>query len=156
MLWDFFQKGTFGLLFFAVVRFSPPSQETEAVKRKAEAKNNSPDSQEPTFDVWLRPRAKPEAALWIFEFFVVHTQFEKTKPIFVRCKWRNPHKSNDLRKFYRVEVDKKQSQSKPILWFRVQRSRFRIKFRKGDLKKQSQFAGRLKWRKDLIERNLWQ
>ncbi len=39
MLWAFFQKGTFGLLFFAVVRFSPPSQETEAVKRKAEAKN---------------------------------------------------------------------------------------------------------------------
>jgi hypothetical protein len=36
-------------LFFAVVRFSPPSQEDEAVKRKAEAKNNSPDSQEPTF-----------------------------------------------------------------------------------------------------------
>jgi hypothetical protein len=37
-------------LFFAVVRFSPPSQENEAVKRKAEAKNNSPDSQEPTFN----------------------------------------------------------------------------------------------------------
>jgi len=37
-------------LFFAVVRFSPPSQETEAAKRKAEAKNNSPDSQEPIFN----------------------------------------------------------------------------------------------------------
>jgi len=37
-------------LFFAVVRFSPPSQETEAVKRKAKAKNNSPDLQEPIFN----------------------------------------------------------------------------------------------------------
>ena len=46
-----FQKGTFGLLFFAVVRFSPPSQENEAVKRKAEAKNNSPDLQEPTLNL---------------------------------------------------------------------------------------------------------
>ncbi|MHC4565223.1 MAG: hypothetical protein ACYTE3_05620, partial [Planctomycetota bacterium] len=42
-------------LFFAVVRFSPPSQKDEASKRKAEAKNNSPDSQEPTFHFWLRP-----------------------------------------------------------------------------------------------------
>ena len=58
-------------MFFAVVRFSPPSQENEAVKRKAEAKNNSPDSQEPIFDVWLRPRAKPEAALGFFVSFVV-------------------------------------------------------------------------------------
>jgi hypothetical protein len=67
-----FSKRNFWLLFFAVVRFSPPSQETEAAKRKAEAKNNSPDSQEPTFDVWLRPRAKPEAALGIFVLFAVH------------------------------------------------------------------------------------
>ncbi|OHB65563.1 MAG: hypothetical protein A2168_06950 [Planctomycetes bacterium RBG_13_50_24] len=50
-------------MFFAVVRFSPPSQETEAAKRKAKAKNNSPDSQEPIFNFWLRPRAKPEAVL---------------------------------------------------------------------------------------------
>jgi hypothetical protein len=34
-----FSKRNFWLLFFAVVRFSPPSQEIEAVKRKAEAKN---------------------------------------------------------------------------------------------------------------------
>ena len=46
----FFSERYFWLLFFAVVRFSPPSQETEAVKRKAEAKNNSPDLQEPTFN----------------------------------------------------------------------------------------------------------
>jgi len=51
VLWDFFQKGTFCLLFFAVVRFSPPSPKAEAVKRKAEAKNNSPDLQEPTFNI---------------------------------------------------------------------------------------------------------
>jgi len=46
-------------LFFAVVRFSPPSQETEAVKRKAKAKNNSTDSQEPTFNLLVA--AKGEA-----------------------------------------------------------------------------------------------
>ena len=69
-------------MFFAVVRFSPPSQETEAVKRKAEAKNNSPDSQEPIFDVWLRPRAKPEAALCSFV-----VQFEKTNPMLKWEKW---------------------------------------------------------------------
>jgi len=46
-------------LFFAVVRFSLPSQETEAVRRKAEAKNNSPDPQEPTFNLLVA--AKSEA-----------------------------------------------------------------------------------------------
>ena len=46
-------------MFFAVVRFSPPSQEIEAVKRKAEAKNNSPDSQEPTLNLLVA--AKGEA-----------------------------------------------------------------------------------------------
>jgi len=54
-----FSKRNFRLLFFAVVRFSPPSQETEAVKRKAEAKNNSPDLQEPTFNYLVA--AKGEA-----------------------------------------------------------------------------------------------
>ena len=49
----------FGLLFFAVVRFSPPSQETEAAKRKAKAKNNSPDPQEPIFNLLVA--AKGEA-----------------------------------------------------------------------------------------------
>jgi hypothetical protein len=49
MLRDFCLKGTFGLLFFAVVRFSPPSQEDEVVRRKAKAKNNSPESQESIF-----------------------------------------------------------------------------------------------------------
>jgi hypothetical protein len=58
----FFSKRNFRLLFFAVVRFSPPSQETEAVKRKAEVKNNSPDLQEPTFNLLVAARAKPEAA----------------------------------------------------------------------------------------------
>jgi len=54
----------FGLLFFAVVRFSPPSQEDEAAKRKAKAKNNSPDSPEPTFIGFGCGRwAKPKAAL---------------------------------------------------------------------------------------------
>jgi hypothetical protein len=52
-------------LFFAVVRFSPPSQETEAAKRKAQVKNNSPDSHEPTFTFWLRlSEAKPRHALY--------------------------------------------------------------------------------------------
>jgi len=46
-------------LFFAVVRFSPPSPKAEAVKRKAEAKNNSPDLQEPTFNLLVA--AKGEA-----------------------------------------------------------------------------------------------
>ena len=59
VLWDFFQKGTFGLLFFAVVRFSPSSPKAEAVKRKAEAKNNPPDLQEPTFNLLVA--AKGEA-----------------------------------------------------------------------------------------------
>ena len=39
----------------------------EAVKRKAQAKNNSPDSQEPTFTFWLRrSEAKPrwEESKW--------------------------------------------------------------------------------------------
>ena len=56
----FFKKELLGFC------FSPPSPKAEAVKRKAEAKNNSPDPQEPIFDVWLRPRAKPEAALGFF------------------------------------------------------------------------------------------
>ena len=55
----FFSERYFWLLFFAVVRFSPPSQETEAVKRKAEAKNNSPDPQEPIFNFLVA--AKGEA-----------------------------------------------------------------------------------------------
>jgi len=60
MLWDFFQKGTFGLLFFAVVRFSPPSQENEAVKRKAEAKNIRRICKSRSLIFWLRPsEAKP-------------------------------------------------------------------------------------------------
>jgi hypothetical protein len=37
-------------LFFAVVRFLPPSQEDEVAKRKAQEKNHSPDSQEPIFN----------------------------------------------------------------------------------------------------------
>jgi hypothetical protein len=55
----FFSKRNFRLLFFAVVRFSPPSPKAEAVKRKAEAKNNSPDLQEPTFNLLVA--AKGEA-----------------------------------------------------------------------------------------------
>ena len=58
----FFKKRTFGLLFFAVVRFSPPSQETEAVKRKAEAKNIRRIRKSRSLIFWLRPSAKPEAA----------------------------------------------------------------------------------------------
>ena len=78
MLEGFYLKGTFGLLFFAVVRFSPPSQEDEAVKRKAKARNNSPDSQEPTFNSfgcgrWAKPEAAPRP-LWLI-------RNEKTKPI---------------------------------------------------------------------------
>ena len=46
-------------MFFAVVRFSPPSQETEVAKRNAKAKNNSPDSQEPIFNFLVA--AKGEA-----------------------------------------------------------------------------------------------
>jgi len=41
--------------------FSPPSQENEAVKRKAKAKNNSPDLQEPILNILVaakRSRAK--------------------------------------------------------------------------------------------------
>ena len=49
-------------MFFAVVRFSPPSQETEAAKRKAKAKNNSPDSQEPIFK-FLVAAEQSEASL---------------------------------------------------------------------------------------------
>jgi len=47
-------------LFFAVVRFSPPSQETEAVKKKAEAKNNSPDSQEPILNILVAAKGKDQ------------------------------------------------------------------------------------------------
>jgi hypothetical protein len=54
-----FSKRNFRLLFFAVVRFSPPSPKAEAVKRKAKAKNNSPDPQEPTFNFLVA--AKGEA-----------------------------------------------------------------------------------------------
>jgi len=57
VLWDFIQKGTFGLLFFAVVRFSPPSPKAEAVKRKAEAKNNPPD------------QARGRAKLFVVRYF---------------------------------------------------------------------------------------
>jgi len=58
VLWDFIQKGTFGLLFFAVVCFSPPSPKAEAVKKKAEAKNNSPDSQEPIFNFLVAAKGR--------------------------------------------------------------------------------------------------
>jgi len=54
-----YHEGSFGLLFFAVVRFSPPSRENEATKRKAKAKNNSPDLQEPTLNFLVA--AKGEA-----------------------------------------------------------------------------------------------
>jgi hypothetical protein len=54
-----FSKRNFRLLFFAVVRFSPPSPKAEAVKRKAEAKNNSTDLIEPTFNLLVA--AKGEA-----------------------------------------------------------------------------------------------
>ena len=55
-------------MFFAVVRFSPPSQETEAVKRKAEAKNNSPDLQEPTFNLLVAAKGEARGCA---RFFVV-------------------------------------------------------------------------------------
>ncbi len=45
-------------MFFAVVRFSPPSQETEAAKRKAKAKNNSPDPQEPIFNLLVAAKGR--------------------------------------------------------------------------------------------------
>jgi len=45
-------------LFFAVVCFSPPSQETEAAKRKAEAKKHSPDSQEPFFNLLVASKGR--------------------------------------------------------------------------------------------------
>jgi hypothetical protein len=53
----------FRLLFFAVVRFSPPSLKAEAAKRKAEAKNIRRIRKSRSLIFWLRPRAKPEAAL---------------------------------------------------------------------------------------------
>jgi hypothetical protein len=61
-------------LFFAVVRFAPPSQENEAVKRKAEAKVNSPDSQEPTFHFWLRPIGEARGRAGALRAFVVSTK----------------------------------------------------------------------------------
>ena len=66
-------------MFFAVVRFSPPSPKAEAVKRKAEAKNNSPDLQEPTFNL-LVAAERSEAALG--EFVVnlkKQSQFSKSQ-----------------------------------------------------------------------------
>ena len=66
MLWGFFQKRTFGLLFFAVVRFSPPSQETEAAKRKAKAKNNSPDPQEPIYNLLVAAKGEARCRAKIF------------------------------------------------------------------------------------------
>ncbi len=45
-------------MFFAVVRFSSPSQETEAAKRKAKAKNNSPDPQEPIFNLLVAAKGR--------------------------------------------------------------------------------------------------
>jgi hypothetical protein len=45
-------------LFFAVVRFSPPSQETEAVKRKAEAKNIRRIRKSRSLIFWLRPKGE--------------------------------------------------------------------------------------------------
>jgi hypothetical protein len=59
-------------LFFAVVRFSPPSPKAEAVKRKAEAKNIRRIRKSRSLIFWLRPRAKPEAALWFSVPFVVN------------------------------------------------------------------------------------
>jgi hypothetical protein len=56
----FFQKRTFGLLFFAVVRFSPPSQETEAAKRKAEAKNIRRIRKSRSLIFWLRPMGEAQ------------------------------------------------------------------------------------------------
>ena len=56
-----FSKRNFRLLFFAVVRFSPPSPKAEAVKRKAKAKNNSPDSQEPILNILVAAK-RSEAA----------------------------------------------------------------------------------------------
>jgi hypothetical protein len=62
MLQDFIRKGTSGLLFFAIVRFLPTSQETKAVKRKAKAKNIRRICKSRPSIFWLRPSAKPEAA----------------------------------------------------------------------------------------------
>jgi len=53
-LYNFFQKATFGFLFFAVVRFSPPSQEGEAAKRKAEAENIRRIRKSRPLTFWLR------------------------------------------------------------------------------------------------------
>ena len=67
ILWDFFQKGTFGLLFFAVIRFSPPSPKAEAVKRKAKAKNIRRIRKSRSLIFWLRlSEAKPrQVNSWI-------------------------------------------------------------------------------------------
>jgi len=68
-----FSKSNFWLLFFAVVRFSPPSQETEAAKRKAKAKNIRRIRKSRTLIFWLRlSEAKPRCVIrgWIFCFFV--------------------------------------------------------------------------------------
>ena len=74
-----FSKRNFWSFVFAVVRFSPPSQETEAAKRKAKAKNNSPDPQELILNLLFaaeRSDAAPSKSV------SNRTQFEKTNPIF--------------------------------------------------------------------------
>jgi len=52
------------------------------VKRKAEAKNNSPDLQEPTFNLLVAAKGEARGRAVIFVLFVVYSLFEKTKPIY--------------------------------------------------------------------------
>ena len=47
-------------MFFAVVRFSSPSQETEAAKRKAEAKNIRRIRKSRSLIFWLRPKGEAQ------------------------------------------------------------------------------------------------
>ncbi|OHB85395.1 MAG: hypothetical protein A2Z38_06075 [Planctomycetes bacterium RBG_19FT_COMBO_48_8] len=62
-------------MFFAVIRFSPPSQETEAVKRKTKAKNNSPDSQEPIYNLLVAAKGRSprlrQVHSWLIDYFSV-------------------------------------------------------------------------------------
>ena len=78
-----FSKRNFGLLFFAVVRFSPPSPKAEVVKRKAKAKNIRRIRKSRSIIFWLRPRAKPEAALWFFVSFVMNNKERRVLEIFL-------------------------------------------------------------------------
>jgi len=52
------------------------------VKRKAEAKNNSPDLQEPTFNLLVAAKGEARGRAGLF---VVYSLFAKTNPIIERA-----------------------------------------------------------------------